>query len=339
MEYPLVSIIIPVYKVEEYLDRCVSSVIKQTYKNIEILLVDDGSPDSSGEMCDTWAKKDSRVITMHKENGGQGSARNMALDLCQGDYILFVDSDDEIDSDMVEKMVCATDKGKVDLVLCGLKINNGLQVRPADWYQCDFIVDNKELMKRYLTDKMIFTGPMCKLFRKSIFEDIRFPNYRANEDAFIMHCLFARCKTASILLARCYTMNLRSDSTEGKSFNPNKLHLIDCAQELRRYIKEFYPEYTRFVENRVINVTMVLVNRLYLDGLEKQYEEIEKQLSIILKEEREYLGKNKFNSYDKTVDIYLDKKLIYLLIMVNKRTKNRIKKFFKNIFIFVRDRR
>ena len=333
---PVVSIIIPVYGVEKYLDRCITSIVCQTYEKIEILLVDDGSPDRCGEMCEEWAKKDSRILALHKENGGQGTARNMALDLCHGEYILFVDSDDEIDLDMVEKMVYATNNGRFDLVLCGIRMNNGVQVKAANWYQQNFAVDNKELIKRYLTDKMIFTGPVCKLFRHSIFTDIRFPDFRANEDAFVMHHLFAKCETAYILCESYYTVNLRHDSTESRNFNLDKLHLIDCAQDLRRYVKKIYPEYSNFVENRVINETMILVNRLYFDRLEKRYSEVEKKLLNILVEEREYLRKIKFNDYDRIVDIYLDKKLIYLFIMSNRRIKNRIKKLIKRLYILTR---
>lgn len=336
---PLVSIIVPVYGVEKYLDQCVTSIVCQTYEKIEIFLVDDGSPDRCGEMCEEWAKRDSRILALHKENGGQGTARNMALDLCHGEYILFVDSDDEIDSDMVGKMVYATDKGKFDLVLCGIRINNGIHVKAADWYQQNFDVNNKELIKRYLTDKIIFTGPVCKLFRQSLFSDIRFPNFRANEDAFVMHHLLAKCKKAYILCESYYTVNLRSDSTESKNFNLDKLHLIDCARDLRRYVKKFYPEYSNFVENRVINETMVLVNRLYFEGLEKRYAEIEEKLSDILMEEREYLREIKFNDYDKIVDIYLDKRFFYLLIMSNRRIKNQMKKLAKKIFILARVRK
>ena len=100
MNEPLVSVIVPVYKVEKYLDKCIESIVGQTYENLEIILVDDGSPDNCPTMCDEWAQKDSRIKVIHKENGGLSSARNAGLDACTGDYIGFVDSDDWIEPDM-----------------------------------------------------------------------------------------------------------------------------------------------------------------------------------------------------------------------------------------------
>lgn len=113
-----VSVIVPVYKVEKYLDRCIKSIINQTYSDLEIILVDDGTPDKSGFMCDAYSEKDNRIQVIHKENGGLSSARNAGLDIASGDYIVFIDSDDEIELNMVEKLVNAADYADVDFVMC-----------------------------------------------------------------------------------------------------------------------------------------------------------------------------------------------------------------------------
>ncbi len=118
MEDSLISVIIPVYKVEKYLDRCVDSVVNQTYKNLEIILVDDGSPDNCPAMCDEWAKKDSRIRVIHKGNGGVSAARNTGLDIAKGEYIGFVDSDDYIDSTMYEKLLKKAKESDADLTMC-----------------------------------------------------------------------------------------------------------------------------------------------------------------------------------------------------------------------------
>ena len=101
---PLISVIVPIYKVEEYLDKCVETIVNQTYKNLEIILVDDGSPDNCPKMCDEWGKKDSRIVVIHKENGGVCSSRNMGLDIANGEWISFVDADDYIQPAYIEKM-------------------------------------------------------------------------------------------------------------------------------------------------------------------------------------------------------------------------------------------
>lgn len=116
MQKPLVSVIVPVYKVEDYLDKCVKSIVAQTYENLEIILVDDGSPDNCPSMCDSWAQKDSRIKVIHKENGGVSSARNSALDAAAGDYICFVDSDDFIEPNAVGYML--ENIGDADVIQC-----------------------------------------------------------------------------------------------------------------------------------------------------------------------------------------------------------------------------
>ena len=115
---PLISVIVPVYKVEQYLDRCVQSIVDQTYKNLEIILVDDGSPDNCPAMCDAWAEKDDRVQVIHKENGGVSSARNVGLDAVTGSYIAFVDADDWIESDMLEFLLHNIIEFKADISGC-----------------------------------------------------------------------------------------------------------------------------------------------------------------------------------------------------------------------------
>ena len=115
---PKISVIVPVYKVEKFLDRCVESIVGQTYENLEIILVDDGSPDNCPSMCDKWAEKDSRIKVIHKENGGVSSARNAALDAATGDFIGFVDSDDWIEPDMYESLMMRIDETGKDIAVC-----------------------------------------------------------------------------------------------------------------------------------------------------------------------------------------------------------------------------
>ncbi len=194
-----VSIIVPVYCVEQYLDACVESIVNQTYKDIEIILVDDGSPDNCPQICDEWAERDHRIIVIHKENGGQGTARNAALDIMTGEYVLFVDSDDRIVPMMVEKMLNSTDSGKIDLILCGLTVNTDLRTVNTAWYSESKLYTPEEIIFEYLTSKKILTGPVCKLISKSLIADIRFPQFRANEDAYIMHKILGNCNCAYVL--------------------------------------------------------------------------------------------------------------------------------------------
>ncbi len=143
----LVTIVIPVYNVEKYLDKCVSSVVNQTYKNLEIILVDDGSPDNCPQMCEDWAQKDSRIKVIHKENAGLGMARNTGIDNANGEYICFFDSDDYIDEKLVEKCVGSLDSNNADVVWYGM----------ADFYEdgrvCGF--DNNAFVKKYTSNHSV----------------------------------------------------------------------------------------------------------------------------------------------------------------------------------------
>lgn len=156
---PKVSIIIPCYGVEEYLDRCVESIVNQTLKDIEIILVDDGSPDKVPQMCDIWAKKDLRIKVIHKQNEGLGLARNSGLELASGEYVAFVDSDDYVDTSMYEKLYSAATKTCSDVVFCGYysEISQSKWISYIDQRTCGLITGDE--VKKYLLD-MVAGNPM-----------------------------------------------------------------------------------------------------------------------------------------------------------------------------------
>lgn len=179
----MVSVIVPIYKVEQYLERCVSSIRGQTYKNIEIILVDDGSPDRCGEMCDDFAKEDSRIQVIHKENGGLSDARNVGIKQASGEYLLFVDSDDWIHKDTVMKTMQSAEKNKADIVLfdfVSIEENTGRKRRFTMPFPEEKIISVK--------DKPELICKSCsawnKLFRRKFWEDsgIYFPVGKHYED-------------------------------------------------------------------------------------------------------------------------------------------------------------
>lgn len=335
-----ISVIVPVYNVEKYLDKCILSVINQTYKDLEIILVDDGSPDRCPEICDEWAKKDSRIKVIHKENGGQGTARNMALDICTGDYVIFVDSDDYIKNDMISSMVSALGKKKYDLVLCGYAVDNCLHIIDTAWYETNFQCDNKRLLLEYLKVRKIITGPVCKLFKREIFDDIRFPNFRANEDAYIMHRLFGKCNNAYFINKHLYIQNIREGSTEQSPFNKNKMHLLDCTIDLREYITEKYPEYSDFVFERPSNAAFLLLNKIIMENdINKNKDSITVLEDFLLNEKQYLVNKNINSSMIVLIDSYFNNKNFYIFkhkllglkIKIRKKTKNlliKLKKIF-----------
>ena len=171
---PLISVIIPVYGVERYLDRCLRSVVEQTYRNMEIILVDDGSPDNCPRMCDEWATKDGRIQVVHKCNGGLTSARKAGFDIAKGEYVLFVDSDDYIDSKMVEEMVEKAVETGCDITLCSYTREADKSVPVYMSYEKD-VLSPEELRDQYIfpiirpiNDGVSTNGFMCtKLYRTS----------------------------------------------------------------------------------------------------------------------------------------------------------------------------
>lgn len=172
---PLISVIVPVYKVEQYLDRCVQSIVDQTYKNLEIILVDDGSPDACPAICDAWAKKDERVRVIHKENGGVASARNLGLDDQTGEYVCFVDSDDWIEADMIEALYTNAVRHHADLSGCGLVFDyqNG-NSRKWDISYVQELCSSDCAMQEYFKSIDYYCSDVAKLYRTSLIEHTRY---------------------------------------------------------------------------------------------------------------------------------------------------------------------
>lgn len=187
MEEHKISVIIPVYKVEAYLPRCLDSVINQTYKNLEIILVDDGSPDNSGKICDEYAEKDSRIVVIHKENEGVAKARNTALDMASGNYIGFVDSDDWIEPDMYEFLIKNAEKYDTDISMCGEVIYEDGRAISEE------LSGKTEVMSREEAVKFTVVGGRMgfiwnKIYKKTILESLRFSSeYGCSEDLMFVY--------------------------------------------------------------------------------------------------------------------------------------------------------
>lgn len=258
----LVTVIIPVYNVEDYLKKCIESVLSQTYKNLEVFLIDDGSTDNCPQICDEYASKDSRVIAIHKKNAGQGVARNVALDKCKGEYIAFVDSDDLIKPDMIEAMVGAIERNNADIALCGIAVNNGIKLHDEPVFSNEVCWNTEQLMKEYVTTPYVSTVIWNKIYKKMLFDGIRFPNFRANEDAYVLHRVLGRCKKAVHIGECMYIQNIRPNSTEQSPFSEKKLALLDCAQNRIDYYKSYFPDLYKFVAYKKINDSAVLMSSI-----------------------------------------------------------------------------
>lgn len=186
-----ISVIIPVYNVEKYLKRCLDSVVNQTYKNLEIILINDGSTDKSGNICDEYAAKDKRIIVIHKENGGVSSVRNKGLDICTGDYISFIDSDDWLGNGFYEYVVNNVKDN--DLLIFDYHITNGKNSKWIKYNNAEFEL-TKEKCLMELTKAKIQSYLWVMIFKRKLFYNIRFPQNRNFEDQAIMHLLIDKCQ-------------------------------------------------------------------------------------------------------------------------------------------------
>lgn len=240
----LISIIVPVYNVEDYLKECLNSIINQTYKNLEILLIDDGSSDKSGEICDEYAKNDSRIKVFHKQNGGQSSARNLGLDKSKGDFISFVDSDDVLGENFIQKLYDMASKFQTKMSMISFQAfsQNRLNTDIAQANSSEKILSSKELLKAICTAYLSFS-PCIFLYKRDIFDDLRFPEGRIYEDIFISFDVIHKAQNIAYSDAKHYFYRIREGSTV-HSFSQKNLIAVDSVQRFTNLIKQNYKELT-----------------------------------------------------------------------------------------------
>lgn len=234
MKKPIISIIVPVYNVEEYLSKCIESLVNQTLKDIEIILVNDGSPDKSLDIMKKYAKKYNNIVCIDKENGGQGSARNKALTEAKGEYVTFVDSDDWIALDMCEKLLNKAQEEQSDLVFANYyKVESGNEI-PGEIYG----MDEKEILKKYLLTQ---SGPCHKLIKKSLIIDnnLYFPEIRAYEDISIVPVWGLYADKISCVNENLYYYLIREGSTmKQTTYNPKLEAIFVSLENLLNKIKK-----------------------------------------------------------------------------------------------------
>ncbi len=225
MKNPLISVIVPVYKTEQYLDRCVQSILTQTYKNLEIILVDDASPDRCPELCDIWAEKDSRIKVMHIENKGVANARNQALKLAGGDYIGFVDSDDYIEPDMYEILLSEFEKNDCDIAMCSYQINDAQ--KGEDKSERILAAD---AMKNIAYGEYEYGVLWNKLYKKAAADGIEMPNLSYSEDLVYNYYVFKNAKTVSRNSLKLYHYYQNDSSVVHSTFNEKNYDAVKARK-------------------------------------------------------------------------------------------------------------
>lgn len=240
----LISVIVPVYNVETYLKRCVDTLIKQTYQNIEIILVDDGSTDSSGEICDLYKDIDSRITVIHKTNGGLSDARNCALSIVKGQCVAFVDSDDYLEDNYLEYLYELMISHSTEIAMCSFKYvnENGVLINRVSNENNVIELDQFSALKELIIGKKISTSASMKLYRTYLFDGIRYPKGRIYEDIATTYKILMKTKRVVISDAPLYNYLYRMGSITRSKFDIRKLDTITFMREMVNGICEMYPE-------------------------------------------------------------------------------------------------
>ena len=240
---PLISVIVPIYNVEKYLKKCVDSIIAQTYTNIEIILVDDGSPDNCGVICDEYEKKDNRIRVIHKKNGGLSDARNAGLDICRGEYISFIDSDDFVAPYFLEMLYNAITQNNTCISLITHAVNfldnkkfeNNITFSKG-LTDCKIkCVSAYEILESLMYQKVL-CGAQFYLYKREIFDNLRFPLGCLYEDLATTYKAIIKSNKIAIVDSDVYAYRVRNDSILRKPFNNEKMIIIDITRSLYKDI-------------------------------------------------------------------------------------------------------
>ena len=270
---PLISVIVPVYKVEQYLDKCVDSIVNQTYKNLEIILVDDGSPDHCPKMCDEWAKKDKRIKVIHKENGGVSSARNVGIDVSKGEYISFVDSDDWIDNTFFEELLNICLKYNSKYITCGYKRVYDNRIEYINNSNSIIKVDSSEYLVKLLNVQNGYGFVHMKLIKKNAINDLRFnENLKVGEDALFNVMLCENIDSAIIYNKPLYNYYFNDNSVVRKYDKDYVNKYLESMKEMNSYLSNGKNSVDVNLYNYIVyHVLLIAVNYCYhpLNSLNK----------------------------------------------------------------------
>lgn len=241
----LITVIVPIYKVEEYLDKCILSIINQTYRNLEIILIDDGSPDKCGEICDKYKKQDNRIQVIHKQNEGISVARNIGIDLSKGEYLFFVDSDDYLHENMIEILYKNIKMYDADISMCDYIRVKNYNINMLDKEENIIVYSNIEALEKLYKDTFtfhedysLFIAPWNKLYKKAIFDEIRYPIGKVYEDGATIYKVLFEAKKIVYSNLKLYYYYQRPGSISRKKFDITRLDRLDAFKGQVNFYKE-----------------------------------------------------------------------------------------------------
>lgn len=278
---PKINVIIPVYKVEKYLDRCLKSVLEQSYSDIEVILVDDGSPDQCGVMCDEYAKKDPRIKVIHKKNGGLASARNAGLEAASAEFICFVDSDDWITKDMFQYMIELAQQNAADIVSVSYVLTDS-EHQTIDQNTVNVrVMERNEALEYFLDIGMrsrVSDYPVCiKMFRRELFEDIRFPMGRLYEDLTTNVQLIQKAKIYVKSSKICYFYFQGGSSIVRSGYKKKDDDLIFVCKETLRLTAKEHDTIIKLCEQKLARAYFSLLTKIAVYGFAEELQKEERR--------------------------------------------------------------
>lgn len=260
---PLISVIVPIYNTAKYLPKCLDSIINQTYQNLEIILIDDGSTDDSGKIADQYAHKNSRIKVIHQKNQGLSGARNTGIKKTTGAYITFVDSDDYIEPKMIEHLISSLYKTRADVSCCSFKevYPNGKTIGFNHNHQ-EHIFTTKAALRAMLKEEGFMVSTTMKLFPTKFFKDIKFPEGKLHEDVGTTYKLILKASKIAFIPYEDYVYVHHNDSIINNSFNDQKFDLIELTDQMCDDIDKHYPTLKNTTNERRIRARFSILRQI-----------------------------------------------------------------------------
>lgn len=266
----LISIVVPIFKVEKYLQRCIDSILSQTYKHYELILVDDGSPDNCPKICDDYANKNKNIFAIHKKNAGVSEARNAGIKMAKGKYLTFIDADDYVNENLLEVLKSTLDKNEVRLSMCSYKRVNDSneEVKPIINKKSVRVINDLEAMDMLLEDQTTCV-PWGKLYDIDLFDNISYPVGKIMEDMFITPLIFKKAKSIAISSQELYFYNQEGESITRSKFDYNKLNMVEATYFWKEHVDLCYPELSE--KANIHYFTTVINNCIPLSKIKDSY--------------------------------------------------------------------
>lgn len=324
-KFPLVSVVVPVYNVRQYLEACVKSVQKQSDPNWELILVDDGATDGGGELCDELAAAEKRIRVIHKTNGGLSDARNAGLQQAAGEYITFLDSDDLLDARAIEKLLTVCVETNADVAIGQMrsfteeipKIGENAEPRHE-------VLSSQDALRRMFLHRGIEHAAWGKLYRRECWKTIKFPKGLLYEDYATVYPVIAQCRTVAVCYEPLYYYRVRTGSIMNSGIGEKNLVLLDVSENVTRLIGEQVPEVRE--EARYLQmVTYLKVMKGILDGGFRNFPDAQKRILCFVLENRDVVNYSWAKKADriKTGTLLLSKHLFYWIYELGEKRNDR----------------